>query len=89
MESERRKQREQVSEMTRKRKSTSHNPDEQATVGMLPRETRESHTQYEIELEDRMQCALREVCEALLEASDPNKADDAMVNLKLASELTH
>lgn len=75
--------------MTRKRKSTSHNRHEQATVGVLPREKYESCTQYEIELEDRMQCALREVREALLEASEPDEADHVMVNLKLASELTH
>lgn len=75
--------------MTRKRKSTLDNRHQQATVSMLPGETREPRTQYEIELEDRLQCALREVCEALLEVSDPNEADDGLVNLKLASDLTH
>lgn len=75
--------------MTRKRKSTSHNCHEQATGGVLPREKCEPRTQYEIELEDRMQCALREVREALLEASYRDEADHVMVNLKLASELTH
>jgi len=78
-----------MSDMTRKRKSTADNRHEQATVSVLPPETREPRTQYEIELEARMQCALREVCEALLEASDPDEADDVMVTLKLASELTH
>ena len=78
-----------MSDMTRKRKSTADNRHEQATVSVLPRETCEPRTQYEIELEDRMQCALREVREALLEASDTDEAGDVMVNLKLASQLTH
>ncbi|MDQ3754540.1 MAG: hypothetical protein M3371_07405 [Acidobacteriota bacterium] len=75
--------------MTRKRKSTSHNCQEQAIVGVSPREKCAPRTQHEIELKDRMQCALREVREALLEASDPDDGDDARVNLKLVSELTH
>ncbi|MDQ3257291.1 MAG: hypothetical protein M3R15_25960 [Acidobacteriota bacterium] len=74
--------------MTRKRNPTSLNRQQQATVGVLSGETRELRTQHEIELEDRLQCALREVCEALLEASDPDETECSVVNLKLASELT-
>ncbi len=75
--------------MTRKRKSIAHNRHhQQATAGVLPDDECELRTQHEIELEDRLHCALREVCEALLEASDQDQAECAMVNLKLASELT-
>ncbi len=74
--------------MTRKRNPTPLNRHQQATVGVLSHQECEPRTQHEIELEDRLQCALREVCEALLEASDPDEAECSMVNLKLASELT-
>lgn len=76
-------------EMTRERKSTACACGAKESDGELSRAEGAKHERQEKELESRIQCALEEVYEALLEAGSIDGADASFFDLELASELIH
>lgn len=76
--------------MTRRRKQTTRSrrpPIE--TVAGHSRRTSDPHARQDDELESRVRFALREVCEALMEAGREEQSGEAALDLTEVSDLAH